>query len=858
MWRWLAVFGIFCAWGAVAAESPANAWTGSRVVILSGLPGDLESARDYERRVAAALDLLAAAGVAPSAIHLLVDDPAGAVPGSFGKSVVPRKANRENFLALGKELGTSSAPVTVIAWGHGGMVRGAPVLHVGGPRITQEDFVEFARAAGAAGAPLREVLFFPGSGAVARALTGARREILSSENEVAFLSDPIGIDLLLADWTKNPAASLDEVGRVAGPRIAKWYDDRHLARTEEPTLFLNEAPAVLLAEVKPPAEAPPATPEPRTTTRLETVHPVDTAAYPGSDAVVLDQDVSYTLGESPAVQADIDEVVQILTPEGKQEGDFDLEFSPPGEDVEFVALEVRKPDGTVVTLDPEKILDSGNTALPGYEASHRKVFSLPGVSAGAILHVHYRRIWQRFPFPHVFLELPIGGGKPVRHSRLRVELARGRTLHHAIADGAAQEPVRTASTYGETYEWTWSDVPALHREMLAEPGREPRVQLSTFPDWRAFADWYGRLIREADEITDDLRAKAKDLTRDAKSPEEKVKAIYEYVTALRYVSIPLGVNSYRPHAAANVLRNGFGDCKDKANLLNTLCRAVGIEAKLVLVPRFGQANAAVPGLAFNHAISRVELPDGPLWLDSTDDVCPFGMLPPGDPGRDVLVIDGTADGLARLPAAEPRAHGLEVRFDIAADGGASLEMSARGYAGYRLREAAREADRHAGTLPMLTAAGLLPTSGLFVSEGETHSSPAELDGPFSWRASGRWIALPATGAPFVLPAEWREALQPRTQPLFLNAGFPVSLVQTARRRWAADSGAAGLPPSGECASGPLQWRLTWRREGDSVVGELRVEVPVAVLDQAATARFQRELARLYATLAGRSEPALQK
>jgi DNA polymerase III sliding clamp (beta) subunit (PCNA family) len=61
--------------------------------------------------------------------------------------------------------------------------------------------------------------------------------------------------------------------------------------------------------------------------------------------------------------------------------------------------------------------------------------------------------------------------------------------------------------------------------------------------------------------------------------------------------VPLGVNSHRPHAAANVLRNQYGDCKDKANLLNTLLRSLGLDAQLVLVPRFSQAHEAAPGLA---------------------------------------------------------------------------------------------------------------------------------------------------------------------------------------------------------------------------------------------------------------------
>jgi len=136
-----------------------------------------------------------------------------------------------------------------------------------------------------------------------------------------------------------------------------------------------------------------------------------------------------------------------------------------------------------------------------------------------------------------------------------------------------------------------------------------------------------------------------------------VLALYNYVTRLRYVAVPLGVNSFRPHAAGNVLKNQFGDCKDKANLFNTLLHSLNIEAHLVLVPRFSQAHEAIPGLAFNHAISCVKLGAETLWADTTDDVCRFGLLPPGDPGRKVLVIDGQTSTLTQLPppAAKERA-----------------------------------------------------------------------------------------------------------------------------------------------------------------------------------------------------------
>jgi len=39
-------------------------------------------------------------------------------------------------------------------------------------------------------------------------------------------------------------------------------------------------------------------------------------------------------------------------------------------------------------------------------------------------------------------------------------------------------------------------------------------------------------------VTPEIAAKAKELTRDAKGDREKVLALYNYVTRLRYVAVP--------------------------------------------------------------------------------------------------------------------------------------------------------------------------------------------------------------------------------------------------------------------------------------------------------------------------------
>jgi hypothetical protein len=395
---------------------------------------------------------------------------------------------------------------------------------------------------------------------------------------------------------------------------------------------------------------------------------------------------------------------------------------------------------------------------------------------------------------------------------------------------------------------------------------------STFADWPAFAEWYGRISNLADEVTPEIAAKASELAREAKTDREKVLALYNYVTRLRYVAVPLGVNSFRPHAAANVLQNQYGDCKDKANLLNTLLRSLKMDAHLVLVPRFSQAHDDIPGLAFNHAISRVILDRQIIWVDTTDDVCRFGMLPPGDPGRKVLVIGGQEPGLSQLPAPEPKDHQLNLRAEVDCAHPATalpttLSVTAVGYPDYALRETARETKQNRASLPVL-AARFRPVAGSFALEHQSASLVSALDEDFTWQAEGAFIGLSSTNpsiqqsnnpvhvllhAPFWLPKEWDLALHRRESALYLNQGYPLTLKEEAQFTLPQGAKPGELPGMSKNTKPPLRWRIEWSRRGgteaDKLTASFRAELVRGELSDAETPMFQAQLRDLLTALA---------
>jgi hypothetical protein len=857
------------------------------VVLLSGLPGDVESENDYRAQLQAWLEIVASSGQAQK-LFVLCDQPESvSLPERLEGKVL--KADRSTFLSLGTGLAGGTNPLVVIAWGHGGRQGNAAVFHVRGPRLTPTDFKQLASQG-----PEQSnwILMFRGSGAFAGPLAAGGRQVLASDCETPFSSDPVGMGLLLKLARAEPGLSFQALGEQLGRATAAWYNERNLARTEEPTLWLGTDKPRLLAPAadkdsiaeagseaakaaaaqakasdpsKPKPSAAERAPGGQAATNLPAMWKglkrVAAQDYPEADGVILRQRLSYTLASSPAIATEQEEFIQILTPEGKRFGDFDVSYSPPFEDLSFLDCEVLGPDGKLLRLDPDAIRESRESSVGDYQAGHRKFFSLPGVVPGAVLHVRYRTQWQKFPLPQISLHIPMGHELPVAEASIEVSVPKASAFHFAFEPAAAPDPVIKQAAYGTTYSWHLENLPAEAREVLAPPNQQARLLVSTFADWAAFAEWYARISKLTDEVTPEIADKAAELVRDAKNDRARMLAVYNYVTALRYVAVPMGVNSFRPHAAANVLQNQFGDCKDKANLFNALLHALQIEAHLVLVPRFSQAHDNLPGLAFNHAISQVSLGGQTLWVDTTDDVCRFGLLPPGDPGRKVLVVDGQTSALTQLPAPEPSEHQLKLHGEMTCSSPAgawpvSFNAVAQGYPDYELRSAARETKTHRASLPLL-ASRYRPVAGAFALEKQSATAVSALDENFTWQAEGTCVGSSAVSegkwllhSPFWLPKEWDLALHQRKAPLLLNQGYPLMLEEDIEFTLPARAQPLALPPIAESKAEPLRWRIEWKKGGnDKLTAHLRAELARGELTASDTPILQQQLRELLGALA---------
>jgi tetratricopeptide (TPR) repeat protein len=133
----------------------------------------------------------------------------------------------------------------------------------------------------------------------------------------------------------------------------------------------------------------------------------------------------------------------------------------------------------------------------------------------------------------------------------------------------------------------------------------------------------------------------------------------------RYVSLSFGVGRYQPHAAADVLHNGYGDCKDKHTLLASLSESIGLRASAALINSSVAVDPDFPSPSqFDHVMTRVSVGTDEVWLDTTTEVAPFRLLMPRLRKKRALVVPEDAPArLEESPAATPMVNSTSADVD---------------------------------------------------------------------------------------------------------------------------------------------------------------------------------------------------
>ena len=474
-------------------------------------------------------------------------------------------------------------------------------------------------------------------------------------------------------------------------------------------------------------------------------------------------------------------------------------FASSFESLDVMYVRVRKPDGSVVETPASDVqeLDSAvSREAPMYSDQREKHVVVKAIAVGDVLEAGMR--WT--------IHDPIAPGHFwFQDSYVKAGICLKETLVLDVPRTVAvkvtyTDPKPKIEEKGDRRVYTFETTHLKNAEESKIPDWErnfygldpPDVRLTSFGSWAELGSWFDSLLEGRLAATPEIRAKSEELTKGRNSDDEKIQALYDFVsTHFRYIGVDLGIGRYAPHAAPDVLANRYGDCKDKHTLFAAMLKAVGISAYPALMSTHFRIDQDFPSPdVFDHVITAIPKGDSYFFLDTTPEVAPFGLLVPELRDRQGLVVPrGAPAKLVKTPA-EPPFHtyetvGIESSINEEGTLDAKIRIEVRGDREIPLRSVYRNTPQNKWddlTQVLVNGMGFAgKSSEVSVSPPEDTAKPFVVSFKYQrtdfpdWK--NRQISLPA---PVLFLPELTDEQKASKNPLPLGAAQDVTYTTTVR------------------------------------------------------------------------------
>jgi hypothetical protein len=398
-----------------------------------------------------------------------------------------------------------------------------------------------------------------------------------------------------------------------------------------------------------------------------------------TNAVVLLDDITYSVGADGQAVEHRRRVVKILRPQGRDEAIIHIGFD---KDTKILSMNVWSigADGHEYAMKDKDFSDIG---LDGdndmFQDDRYRVARAPGADPGSVVAYEYQQRGRPFVGERTW---SFQDEIPRLNQSFTLELPPGYSYRTVWAHHPA---LQAADLENQRWRWELPNTAAvdLDRVPLAPSpdslaGRMtvhyagPGLSAASMSTWQSIGEWYGGIAKDRLVATPDVAAKAQELTAGKMDFYDKAEAIGEFVQKqVRYFAVEVGIGGYQPHAAGDVFRHRYGDCKDKATLVSAMLSAVGIHATLMMVDsERGVVDPAAPSLYGDHMIAAIEIPKGYespklhsvvtaatgrhyLIFDPTSEKTPFGQLEHQLQGGYGILMEGSATQAIQLPVLDP-------------------------------------------------------------------------------------------------------------------------------------------------------------------------------------------------------------
>jgi len=471
-----------------------------------------------------------------------------------------------------------------------------------------------------------------------------------------------------------------------------------------------------------------------------------------------------------------------------------------GDQVELVMARVHRKDGTV--------------AQPDEQSSVGAYIKWPQLKTGDVVEYAVRS-WTSQPVgrrgdpPFYFIDY-VGSTstRPVLFNEVVVDSPENAQLGVDVINGKPEKAEDKIEGGHRIIRYTWDNPPTVADEPNSPAQTEvlPIVVGSTFRSWDDFRTWYRAAIEGFSEPDDQVRREAAKIIKGKKTEKEKIEALFNYVADdIKYENYTSG-EYWLPNRPQQLLARRQGDCDDKAILLISLLKTIGVEATPVLVQTrmtgmpsiLMGTKAAAP--FFDHGIAYLPGKNGApgTWLDATSPQSRIGPLPSMDARAKALFIYEGEAKIIDTPPSSPADNGVTLDWTVKLEASGRADVKGKekhiGDSAFQLRNSLSEEDAQAQWLeqylgrwmptvdlaPEISYSPVAGTLGYSAkAEGFARNEGDELAvptmGSFSFMSTYAPLAkrtLPVSLAPSIGPSHQRRTLTLQAPPGFAFKELP--------------------------------------------------------------------------------------
>ncbi|MEM7604671.1 MAG: DUF3857 domain-containing protein [Myxococcota bacterium] len=549
---------------------------------------------------------------------------------------------------------------------------------------------------------------------------------------------------------------------------------------------------------------------------------------------------------------------QVHDEEGARSLDsYPIVYEPGRQYVEVRSAKVHRVDGTVVNVDRTFEQNLGDSRYRIYYDTRALVLAMPQLQPGDTVELRYRveDVSRRNMFNDYYGDVRyLQNSRPTKRLEHAILTPASRRFYFNTPNMRGLE--RTEERRGEqnVYRYVANNVEALRSEpgMPGPAETRPFLHISTYESWDDVGRWWWGLVQDQLRPDESLIRTTRDLVAGAASDREKVSRIYDWVIRnTRYVGLEFGIHGFKPYRITQIVRRGFGDCKDKASLIYAMLTIAGVDARIALIrTRRNGAIADTPAslAIFDHAIAYV--PQFDLFLDGTAEMNGTNELPQMDQGTTTLIVGPEGAQLRQTPVlpADRNVRRREMVATLDAEGAAEVVSNERvvgSSASYYRNHFQAEALQNerlqrdlAGPFP-----GVEVRNQRFENLDDYELAPA-----FRWDGRVPQFAERANGRLLIAPSSLRNltrSLAPLTTRRHnLELGSPQRYEEVRTVRMPTGARIVDMPAGGEVRSEFGSLSVRYERRGRDIVAttEWELSVPsVARDDYPAFRRFVGEL-----------------